>query len=94
MRIQGNQMVFNLGDVSLYICVLDLTQTPRCGSWHVDLEFPILAFEGFRRMAVIFIIRRQVPCVILSVAQSDAQFCFQKFVQNDFEVVPEQFVNV
>ncbi len=57
-------------------------------SWDVNLEFPILALEGFGRMAVTLIGCGGIAFPILFITKGGIQFRFHKFLKDILEAVP------
>ena len=61
---------------------------------NIDLEFPVLAFECFGRVAIPLIIALKITLTIFFIAQSCIHLGFQKLLQYIFEAVFEKGVNI
>ena len=61
---------------------------------NIDLEFPVLAFECFGRVAIPLIIALKITFTIFFIAQSCIHLGFQKLLQYIFEAVFEKGVNI
>ena len=93
-RIQGNDFFFNPGDVPLVFGDQFWLKFPIPVPGHINLELPILALEIFGGMSIAFVVRLQIPLTVFLITKGGVQFCLHEFLQDVFETVPEQGIDI
>ena len=93
-RIQGDHLFFNPGYITLIFGYQFGFKFPIAVPGHIDLELPMLALEGFGGMPIAFVVCLQVTFLVFLIAEGHFQFCLHKFLQDVFEAVFEQGVDI
>ena len=92
--IQGDDLLFYAGDIPLVFGNQLRLKLPVAVTGDINLEFPILAFEGLGGMAVSLVVRLEITLLVFFISQGGIHFCFHQFLEDIFETVPEKGIDI